>query len=152
MQPLQLTVATLVIMALTGTPWALAETTMLKPDQNGDYFRNDAPIQATEPRGKRQAGSLWRVVALSLNCRNESGIVRKFRQGELLQADLGRGGSDEVLVNANDRNGKPWMRARSAAGKDYNCYVRANQIHIRPYINSDIHPNTRSTNPKPTER
>jgi hypothetical protein len=110
---------------------------MPQPDQNGNYMGNDAPLKGTS---RFMAGSLWQVVSRGLNCRSNPGmqtaIARQFKQGEILQADVGRGGADEVLINAKDEKGNPWMRVRSAQGKDYKCYVRANRLYIQPHSKS----------------
>ncbi|WP_019498034.1 hypothetical protein [Pseudanabaena sp. PCC 6802] len=133
-----LTSISLTLIALAGAPLVLAQTPVMpKPDRNGDYFGNEALIQGTVPR-PYSAGSLWQVVVPGgVDCHSgvglDYGITRQFKRGELLQADLGRGGADEVLRNAKDRNGKPWMRVRSASGENYNCYVRANNASIQPY-------------------
>ena len=129
------------VIVLTMFSWiaagsVLAQTSPVpKPDRNGNYFSNDAPIKGTVS-GRLMAGSLWQVVSRGLNCRSQKGtrhrIVRQFKQGGLLQADVGRGGADEVLLNAKDENGNPWMRVRSAQGTNYNCYVRANRLYIQP--------------------
>jgi hypothetical protein len=126
-----------IMMGLTVTAAGLAQTLpMPQPDRAGDYLSNEAPVQGTVPRSL-MAGGLWQVVATGLNCRSQGGmsyaIARQFTQGELLQADVGRGGADEVLFNAKDQSGKPWMRVRSATGTDYHCYVRANRRYIQPY-------------------
>jgi len=101
-----------------------------------DYFSNQGPVQASQPTGARSAGSLWQVVAGSLNGRAtptaQGRVVRVFGRGTVLQADIGRGGSDEVLRNAVDSEGHPWMRVRTREGQDLNCYVRANGRFIRP--------------------
>jgi hypothetical protein len=107
-----------------------------RPDSRGDYTRNDGPVKAKSPSGSRSPGSLWRVVAPGLAGRTEPGlkgkIVMSFKQGTVLQADVGRGGSDEVLQNAVDGSGHTWMRVRTEDGKDLGCYVRANSRFIRP--------------------
>ncbi len=136
----QLTVTSLTILGLTGAEFVLAQVPSTpQPDRNGDYFSNSAPIQAKEPFNS--PGSLWQVVAPGLNCRSGAGIhskiIRQFKQGEILQADIGRGGSDEVLVNAKDGDGKPWMRVRSSLGENYNCNIRANRHYIRPYTGKE---------------
>ncbi|UBF25724.1 hypothetical protein K9N68_29925 [Kovacikia minuta CCNUW1] len=115
-------------------PIALAQT-VPQPDPNGDYFSNEAPLKRKNPPPKMQAGSLWRVVSFSLNCRATPGVsqpvVRQYKQGSILEADVGRGGSDEVLMNAKDANGKPWMAVRGQSVEN-RCYVRANSKYIHP--------------------
>ena len=137
----QFTMISLIMLGLTRTEFVVAQMPPKpQPDRNGDYFSNAAPVQAKKPFNS--PGSLWQVVAASgLNCRSGAGIrdgvTRQFKQGVLLQADVGRGGSDEVLVNVKDRNGQPWMRVRSQLGENYNCYVRANHRYIRPYTGKE---------------
>ncbi len=111
------------------------EPPIATPDSNGDYMSNVAPIPANQPFNR--PGSLWQVVAERLSCRSNPGVqyqaLRWFERGEVLQANIGRGGSDEVLINANDSQGKPWMFVRSRSGTSYHCYVRANRRYIQPY-------------------
>ncbi|HEY9824960.1 MAG TPA: hypothetical protein V6D19_05900 [Stenomitos sp.] len=108
---------------------------MLGLDRNGDYFSNENAVKGNVESPLMQ-GSLWKVLPIKLNCRSGAGyqyrILRQFHQGEIVQADVGRGGADEVLLNAKDINGKPWMLTRSAQGKAYHCYVRANKAYIQP--------------------
>lgn len=108
-----------------------------QPDRNGDYFSNDAPLKRKNPPARLQAGSLWQVVSSSLNCRQAPGmnqpIVRQFQRGAMLEAEVGRGGSDEVLLNAKDGSGRPWMAVRGQR-IDRWCYVRANHRYIRPAL------------------
>lgn len=125
--------------ALTGTagePIFAQAQPKPQPDRNGNYFSNDAPMKGTAP-SPLMAGSLWQVVSVGLNCRRgagtQHGIARQFKRGELLQADVGRGGADEVLLNVKDSTGQPWMRVRSAKDKNFHCYVRANRLYIKPY-------------------
>ena len=59
-------------------------------------------------------GSLWVVLGEELQGR------------EVLQAEVGRGGSDEVLLNSIDQQGRAWMAVRVPGLPDYGCYVRAN--------------------------
>lgn len=105
----------------------------LKP--NGDWATNAGPVVGTVPHGHLQAGALWRVTA-PLWCRREPApgarILRAFGRGTILQADVGRGGSDEVLYNAVDRNGDTWMRVRTRDGRDLDCSVRANRRWLVP--------------------
>ncbi|MGI0491064.1 hypothetical protein ACN4EG_04565 [Alkalinema pantanalense CENA528] len=107
-------------------------------NSSGDYLTNAGPVKGTVTSGSLQAGALWRVVSSRLNCRQDSevtaAISRTFSQGSILQADLGRGGSDEVLYNAKDRQGRTWMRVRSRTGQSYQCYVRANKQYIQPVL------------------
>jgi hypothetical protein len=107
-----------------------------KSNKDGDYFGNVSYTLGRVSNKKLQPGHLWQVVVTRLNCRSQpdrqAAIVRQFQQGTVLQADVGRGGSDEVLQNATDSVGKPWMRVRSADGEAYDCYVRANQAYLRP--------------------
>jgi hypothetical protein len=126
------------LLILMNLEFATAKTTSKnQPDRNGDYFRNDADVRGPVPKPTLMRGYLWRVVSPQLNCRKQpsanSTFVRQFQQGTLLQADVGGGGSDEVLINATDNMGKPWMRVRSVAGQDYGCYARANYRYLRPY-------------------
>jgi hypothetical protein len=117
-------------MVVTATP-------STQPDSQGDYYSNEGPQQGSVPKGSRLSpGSLWQVRAAKLNCRRQANlkapIVRQFKRGATLQADTGRGGSDEVLVNPLAPDRRPWMKVRNATGQDYNCYVRANQQYIQP--------------------
>ncbi|HEY9617477.1 MAG TPA: hypothetical protein V6C64_11580 [Microcoleaceae cyanobacterium] len=125
----------LTILAVTSTSFSgIAQTTPNLPDAQGDYYRNDTPVKGTAPR-PLMAGSLWQVVATGLNCRQEPGadqaVVRQYRQGDILQVEVYRGGSDEVLLNTKDASGKPWMPVRGKRSAD-RCYVRANQRYIQP--------------------
>jgi hypothetical protein len=105
--------------------------------QSIDYLTNETPYRG-QARPPLVDGSLWLVVSARLNCRQGAGmhysIVRQFRSPEVLQAEVGRGGSDEVLWNVKDRQGQPWMPARSAQGENYHCFVRANSRYIQPYL------------------
>lgn len=117
----------LFLLATTAVAWAAP----------GDYFSCQGPVMAEEPEGPAMAGSLWRVVAPSglLGRRSpdaSSPVVARFAAGTVLQADVGRGGSDEVWINARDAAGQPWMRVRTRAGRDLDCYVRANSRFVRP--------------------
>ncbi|XGV95464.1 MAG: hypothetical protein ACAF41_22300 [Leptolyngbya sp. BL-A-14] len=113
---------------------ALTQSTTNNSDRLGDYYSNEAPLKGATQRAL-MAGSLWKVVASQLNCRrsagNEQAIVRRFKQGDVLEAEVYRGGSDEVLRNATDRSGKPWMPIRGTASAS-TCYVRANKRYIQP--------------------
>ena len=104
-------------------------------DYGSDFHRNESLVQAPNRNSKLAAGSLWQVVASSLNCRHaaslDSSIIRKYRVGVLIEAEVYRGGSDEVLVNPVDRDGKPWMPVRGKNAENV-CYVRANSLYISP--------------------
>jgi hypothetical protein len=104
-------------------------------DQQGNYYRNEAPVKSASYRA---AGSLWRViVANGLNCRRsaslKSPIVRTYLKDAVLEVEVYRGGSDEVLVNPLDENGRPWMPVRARNVEDV-CYVRANSLYIQPVV------------------
>ena len=105
-------------------------------DSQGNYYSNESNVQAEVTNSKIAAGSLWRVAVTALNCRRSasitSNIVRTYLSGELLQVEVYRGGSDEVLVNPLDKNGKPWMPVRGKNTEDV-CYVRANSRFIQPF-------------------
>lgn len=113
---------------------ALTQATTNQPDRLGDYYSNEAPLRGAA-MGALMAGSLWKVVASQLNCRRGGGtkhaIVRQLKRGDVLEAEVYRGGSDEVLRNFTDRTGKPWMPVRGTAA-DATCYVRANKRYIQP--------------------
>ena len=106
------------------------------PDSQGNYYSNESNVQAEVTNSKIAAGSLWRVAVTALNCRRSasitSNIVRTYLSGELLEVEVYRGGSDEVLVNPLDKNGKPWMPVRGKNTEDV-CYVRANSRYIQPF-------------------
>jgi hypothetical protein len=114
---------------------AIAQAPIPQPDSNGNYSRNEAPLKAASTDNHLAPGSLWQVVSIGLNCRSVPGtvqpVVRQFAQGAVLQAEVYRGGSDEVLQNATDQNGKPWMPVRGESSGDV-CYVRANSRYIQP--------------------
>ncbi|MEA5478550.1 hypothetical protein VB774_13055 [Pseudanabaena galeata UHCC 0370] len=104
-------------------------------DQQGNYYSNEAPIKSANYRA---AGSLWQVtVANGLNCRRSaslrSPIVRTYLKNAVLEVEVYRGGSDEVLVNPLDENGRPWMPVRGRNIEDI-CYVRANSLYIQPIV------------------
>ncbi len=105
-------------------------------DLQGNYFRNETMVQATSRDSKLSAGSLWLVRVDGLNCRRsasiDSSIMRIYDAGALLEVEVYRGGSDEVLVNALDQNGRPWMPVRGKNVEDV-CFVRANSRYIQPF-------------------
>lgn len=115
-----------------------AQAGIPKPDRGGNYFSNEAPVKGIAP-SPLMSGSLWQVVSRGLNCRRGAGvnygIVRQLKQNEILQAEVWRGGADEVLLNSKDLTGMPWMpvRAKSLRAKDI-CYVRANSRYIHPVM------------------
>ncbi|MCU0551962.1 MAG: hypothetical protein MUC48_21710 [Leptolyngbya sp. Prado105] len=129
-------VLALTSLAITIATPTLSQSRSPNPDRQGNYFSNDAPIKGTA-QSPLMRGALWQVTTPQLNCRSDatadSPIIRQFKLAEVLQADVGRGGADEVLLNAKDKNGNPWMRVRSMSGKNYNCYVRANRRYLQPY-------------------
>ena len=133
---IKLPVTTAVLSLLMLLAPTVARSEPAQPNAAGDYDSNEGYQLARLP--VNSPGYLWRVVSAGLNCRAEasskSSIVRQFRRGQVVQANVGRGGSDEVLQNAKDSDGKPWMWVRSAAGQNYNCYVRANRKYIEPVL------------------
>ena len=133
MKPTLMAVSTAFTLGLS----TLALTQVLatnKPDRLGDYYSNEGEVKglATSPLAE---GSLWQMVAVRLYCRSAPGngqaIVRQFKKGDVLQTEVYRGESDEVLRNPTDRSGKPWMPVRGKSADD-TCYVRANQRYIQP--------------------
>jgi hypothetical protein len=126
------------VLVANGGAIALAEMPSDRSAQKADFDRNEAPLKGTVPSGsKLMPGSLWQVVSPGLNCRQKAGvnfpIVRTFKSGDRLQAEVGRGGADEVLINAKDSTGKPWMWVRAKTFKPEDaCYVRANSQYIKP--------------------
>ena len=104
-------------------------------DVRGDYTTNAGPV-AGQARNPDRPGALWRVVADGLRCRQQAAptgtIGRTFKRGTIIQANVGRGGSDEVLDNARDTRGRTWMWVRSQDGASLGCYVRANPRYIVP--------------------
>ncbi len=106
-------------------------------DQQGNYFKNETPVQARN-NSRIVSGSLWQVnVFDGLNCRQaaslQSSIVRTYLKDAVLEVEVYRGGSDEVLINPLDENGKPWMPVRGKNIEDV-CYVRANSRFIQPVM------------------
>lgn len=109
------------------------------PSSAGDYYSNEAPFKGTV-HSPFMRGSLWQVVANKLNCRSGPGInhsiVRELTAGAVIQAEVGRGGADEVLLNSRDSYGRPWMPVRGGknpTSPETKCYVRANRHYIQPY-------------------
>lgn len=106
-----------------------------RADARGDWARNVGYVTGKVPARTLMPGSLWRVVSRSAEGRSRPGggsVVRTFAKGSIIQADVGRGGADEVFINARDAGGRPWMRVRTASGEALGCYVRANKTVIRP--------------------
>ena len=106
-----------------------------------DFDRNETSKKGTV-FSPLMPGSLWRVVSPMLNCRIEPGtekaIVKQFNRGDIIQAEVWRGGADEVLVNPLDGEGKPWMHVRGdrhikTPSQITRCYVRANGNSINSY-------------------
>lgn len=131
----------ILILELSYTSLAVAQT----HDRFGDYSSNEAPKKGTVSNSPLIPGSLWRVIVNGLNCRSAPGtenpIVHQFTQGQVIQVEVGRGGSDEVLQNVRDRTGKPWMWVRggihySSETPSLQCYVRANTRYIQPDLGS----------------
>ena len=131
--------AILVLIVMTNT--VMAQDDFYKKPQmtiNGDFLTNATPVQGKVISGSLMAGGLWRIITSNLNCRQDlsltSPIVRTFKKGDIIQADVGAGGADEVLYNAKDHHDNTWMLSRSKNGRDYKCYVRANKKYIEPVI------------------
>ncbi|MBC6478931.1 MAG: hypothetical protein EBE86_004570 [Hormoscilla sp. GUM202] len=113
-------------------------------DKLTDYYRNDTPVKGTT-FSPLMPGSLWRVVASQLNCYTDpladsKIIITQFSRNDIIQAEVWRGGADEVLVNELDSEGKPWMHIRGGRNIDSpadltRCYVRANSRYIQPVKN-----------------
>ena len=106
-------------------------------DSQGNYSKNETPVQARS-NSRVASGSLWQVVVFDgLNCRQsaslQSSIVRTYLKDAVLEVEVYRGGSDEVLINPLDENGKPWMPVRGNNIEDV-CYVRANSRYIQPVL------------------
>lgn len=105
-------------------------------DSRGDWMRNVGYVTGKVPARTQMPGSLWRVVSAQADGRAEPSrtarLVCTFPKGTVLQADVGRGGSDEVFENARDAEGRPWMRVRTVTGQSLACCVRANKAVIRP--------------------
>ena len=108
----------------------------IRPDRHGNYYSNESTVKAEITNSKLATGSLWRVAVDALNCRRSasinSDVIRTYLIGELLEVEVYRGGSDEVLVNRLDPKGKPWMPVRGKNTEDV-CYVRANSRFIQPF-------------------
>jgi len=128
----------LVVLPVSYLPTSLQAQTIpeIIPDRYGNYYSNASNVQAEVTNSQLAAGSLWRVAVDALNCRRSaninSDVVRTYLSGELLEVEVYRGGSDEVLVNRLDKNGKPWMPVRGRNIEDV-CYVRANSRYIQPF-------------------
>ena len=115
----------------------LAQTQSQNPDAQGNYYSNFTNVQAPQT-SYNSSGSLWRVVAENLDCRRspnlKSLVLRTFQKNILIEAEVYRGGSDEVLVNLLDENGQPWMNVRGRNRSEI-CLVRANSLYIEPVNN-----------------
>ncbi|MBT9544316.1 MAG: hypothetical protein IV090_02915 [Candidatus Sericytochromatia bacterium] len=116
--------------------WAESDLyTRPQMDAQGNWLTNSGPVPG-RTQSPQTPGALWRVVSHQLNCRAQpsrhAALITTFRKGHLLQANLGRGGSDEVLFNPLDRAKNPWMWVRSAEGHNLGCFVRAHRSFIQP--------------------
>jgi hypothetical protein len=127
----------LVVLPVTLLSATAVQAQVAVPDKQGNYYRNETNVQS--PRGDRfGAGSLWRVVVDRLNCRKEpsidSPVQRTYAANDIVEVQIYRGGSDEVLINPRDQNGRPWMPVRHVSSSEEACYVRANSRFIRPVV------------------
>lgn len=113
---------------------------LAQPNDRGDYEQNNwdgSNLMLGEARSPEMAGSLWKVLVYTRGHTEpnpDSRVVHGFAPGTFLQADVGRGGADEVLLNAKDSQGNCWMRVRDRKGNPLNCYVRANKELIEPVV------------------
>lgn len=120
-------------LALTGSLFAQA---LPRPDKKGNYALNLGPTESKVTFG----GTLWKCNVTKLPVRESADLKSKIlfylKKGETIPAFIGMGGSDEVLKNAVDKQGRTWMRvllpAKYGQGKD--AYVRANSRYIRPVL------------------
>lgn len=105
-------------------------------DGKGNYIRNDAPIKGKVQMSLLNPGGLWKVKAPTLEAHASpdpgSALVRTFKQGEVIQANAGTGGSDEGLKNFKDAQGQYWMSCRDQAGNDLDCWVPASTNTLAP--------------------
>ncbi len=126
----------LAVLPVTLLPFA-AQAQVATADIQGNYSRNETNVQA-QRSSRYGTGSLWRVMVDSLNCRQEpsldSSVKRTYLADDLLEVQIYRGGSDEVLINPRDQNGRPWMPVRDGDSSEGACYVRANSRFIRPVV------------------
>jgi hypothetical protein len=127
----------LAVLPATLLPAAAVQAQVAVPDRQGNYSRNETNVQA-QRASRYGTGSLWQVVVDSLNCRQEpsidSPVKRTYLANDILEVQIYRGGSDEVLINARDQNGRPWMPVRDGFSSEGACYVRANSRFIRPVV------------------
>ena len=100
-----------------------------------DLFYNNGPVKG-QRRRPLSPGSLWSVTTHKLNGRvlpnSDAKIITVFPKSSILETEVGRGGSDSVLVNSIDSSGKPWMRVRDQERQERSCYVRASLDFITP--------------------
>lgn len=125
----------LVVLPVTLLSATAVQAQVAVPDKQGNYYRNETNVQS--PREDRfGTGSLWRVVVDRLNCRKEpsidSPVQRTYAANDIVEVQIYRGGSDEVLINARDKNGRPWMGVRYVPSISEACFVRANSRFIQP--------------------
>lgn len=108
-------------------------------DEKGDFLTCHGPVLGPVKQ-PLTPGSLWRVTSDGLDCRREpradSPLIATLTKGSQLQADVGRGGSDEVWQNAVDSEGDYWMRVRDAEGRPLDGYVRANIRFLEPLVSN----------------
>ncbi|TYQ27420.1 hypothetical protein PseudUWO311_08855 [Pseudanabaena sp. UWO311] len=127
----------LAVLPATLLPAAAVQAQVAVPDRQGNYSRNETNVQA-QRASRYGTGSLWQVVVDSLNCRQEpsidSPVKRTYLANDILEVQIYRGGSDEVLINPRDQNGRPWMPVRDGFSSEGACYVRANSRFIRPVV------------------
>lgn len=126
----------LAVLPVTLSP-AAVQAQVAVPDIQGNYYRNETNVQAKRS-SRYGTGSLWQVVVDSLNCRQkpsiDSPVKRTYLADDLLEVQIYRGGSDEVLINPRDQNGRPWMPVRDGDSSEGACYVRANSRFIQPVV------------------
>ena len=127
----------LAVLPVALLPATAVQAQVAIPDRQGNYYRNETNVQAKRS-SRYGTGSLWQVIVDGLNCRQDpsldSPVHRTYLADELLEVQIYRGGSDEVLINPRDQNGRPWMPVRVGDSSEGACYVRANSRFIRPVV------------------
>lgn len=131
------TIASFVIaLSLTALAPQVFAQDIPKPDKKGNYSLSLGPVDAR----KNYAGSLWYCNVKQLPVRQDANLKSKvlfyLKKGETIPAYIGMGGSDEVLKNAKDPQGRTWMRVLLPAkyGEAASAYVRANSRYLRPVL------------------